>query len=163
MLDAIRDIDPLYMIMGLAGVCIVLFLLIVVLLVKVGRLKKRYQQFMSGSNGKSLEGIILENFDVMNDIVREQRRIDQDMNKVRREYAQSFSKMKVYKYNAFPDMGGDTSFVIALLDENNNGTLLNGMNAQNGTYMYAKEVINGTSQIALSKEEIYTLEECMNQ
>ncbi len=163
MLDAIRDIDPLYMIMGLAGVCIVLFLLIVVLLVKVGRLKKRYQQFMSGSNGKSLEGIILENFDVMNDIVREQRRIDQDMNKVRREYAQSFSKMKVYKYNAFPDMGGDTSFVIALLDENNNGTLLNGMNAQNGTYMYAKEVVNGTSQIALSKEEIYTLEECMNQ
>ena len=163
MLDAIREIDPLYMMMGLAGICIVLFLLIVALLVKVGRLKKRYEKIMSGSNGKSMEGIILENFDVMNDIVREQRRIDHEMNKVQREYSRTFSKMKVYKYNAFPDMGGDTSFVIALLDENNNGTLLNGMNAQNGSYMYAKEIVNGSSQIALSEEEIYTMQECMNQ
>ena len=30
--------------------------------------------------------------------------------------------MEVYKYNAFSDMGGETSFVIALLDHNNNGT-----------------------------------------
>ena len=81
----------------------------------------------------------MKNFDVMNDIVGEQRRIDRDMNKMRKQYSHVFSKMKVYKYNAFPDMGGETSFVIGLLDDNNNGTLLNGMNSQNGAYVYAKE------------------------
>lgn len=106
---------------------------------------------------------IYENFDVMNDIVGEQRRIDRDMNKMRKQYSHVFSKMKVYKYNAFPDMGGETSFVIGLLDDNNNGTLLNGMNSQNGAYVYAKEIVNGESKTALSKEEIITLEDCINQ
>ena len=71
--------------------------------------------------------------------------------------------MEVYKYNAFREMGGDTSFVIALLDKNNNGTLINGMNSQKATYVYAKEVVNGESKVALSKEESETLKNCMNQ
>lgn len=163
MLDMLRSIDPLYMILGLSGALLLAFLLIIVLLVKVSRLKKRYRIFMTGHDGKSMEEKIYENFDIMNDIVGEQRRIDRDMNKMRQQYSHVFSKMKVYKYNAFPDMGGDTSFVIGLLDANNNGTLLNGMNSQNGTYVYAKEIVNGESKTALSKEEIMTLEDCINQ
>lgn len=163
MLDMLRSIDPLYMILGLSGALLLAFLLIIILLVKVSRLKKRYRIFMTGHDGKSMEEKIYENFDIMNDIVGEQRRIDRDMNKMRQQYSHVFSKMKVYKYNAFPDMGGDTSFVIGLLDANNNGTLLNGMNSQNGTYVYAKEIVNGESKTALSKEEIMTLEDCINQ
>lgn len=163
MLDMLRSIDPLYMILGLSGALLLAFLLIIILLVKVSRLKKKYRIFMTGHDGKSMEEKIYENFDIMNDIVGEQRRIDRDMNKMRQQYSHVFSKMKVYKYNAFPDMGGDTSFVIGLLDANNNGTLLNGMNSQNGTYVYAKEIVNGESKTALSKEEIMTLEDCINQ
>lgn len=163
MLDMLRSIDPLYMILGLSGALLLAFLLIIILLVKVSRLKKRYRIFMTGHDGKSMEEKIYENFDIMNDIVGEQRRIDRDMYKMRQQYSHVFSKMKVYKYNAFPDMGGDTSFVIGLLDANNNGTLLNGMNSQNGTYVYAKEIVNGESKTALSKEEIMTLEDCINQ
>ena len=71
--------------------------------------------------------------------------------------------MEVYKYNAFSDMGGETSFVIALLDHNNNGTLLNGMSSQNATYVYAKEIKDGAAKVALSDEEKTTLEKCMNK
>ena len=163
MLDMLRSSDPLYLILGLSGAFLLAFLLIIILLVKVSRLKKRYRIFMTGHDGKSMEEKIYENFDVMNDIVGEQRRIDRDMNKMRKQYSHVFSKMKVYKYNAFPDMGGETSFVIGLLDDNNNGTLLNGMNSQNGAYVYAKEIVNGESKTALSKEEIITLEDCINQ
>lgn len=163
MLDILRSVDPLYMILGLAGALFICFLFIIILLVKVSRLKKKYQMFMTGHDGKSIEEKIYENFDVMNDVVGEQRRVDREVKKVQKMYSHAFSKMKVYKYDAFPNMGGETSFVIGLLDDNDSGVLLNGMNRENGTYVYAKEIINGNSQVALSKEEMVTLEGCMNQ
>ena len=87
----------------------------------------------------------------------------QEIQRIDEEHKSSFSKMEVYKYNAFSDMGGETSFVIALLDHNNNGTLLNGMSSQNATYVYAKEIRNGASKVALSNEEKLTLEKCINK
>ena len=88
----------------------------------------------------------------------EQDFLEQEIQRIDEEHKSSFSKMEVYKYNAFSDMGGETSFVIALLDHNNNGTLLNGMSSQNATYVYAKEIRNGASKVALSNEEKLTLE-----
>ena len=70
MLDILRSVDPLYMILGLAGALFICFLFIIILLVKVSRLKKKYQMFMTGHDGKSIEEKIYENFDVMNDVVR---------------------------------------------------------------------------------------------
>ena len=102
-------------------------------------------------------------FDKLNEIIVEQDFLEQEIQRIDEEHKSSFSKMEVYKYNAFSDMGGETSFVIALLDHNNNGTLLNGMSSQNATYVYAKEIRNGASKVALSNEEKLTLEKCINK
>lgn len=163
MLDILKSIDMMYIIMGLAGFSLFEFLLVIILFVKMGKMKKRYKAFLSGNDGKSLEKSIFEKFDQLEEVAYEQKAIREEMQKVEGEYAKSFSKMKVYKYNAFREMGGETSFVIALLDKNNNGTLLNGMNSQQATYVYAKEIINGKPKVALSKEELIALEDCMNQ
>ena len=37
------------------------------------------------------------------------------------------------------------------------------MSSQNATYVYAKEIKNGTSKVALSNEEKLTLEKCINK
>ena len=75
----------------------------------------------------------------------------------------SYSKMQVLKYNAFKEMGGETSFAIALLDHRNNGIVLNAMSNRYGSYMYVKEIKEGRSEVALSKEEQIVLEDCMNK
>ena len=49
MLDMLRSIDPLYLILGLSGAFLLAFLLIIILLVKVSRLKKRYKIFYDWS------------------------------------------------------------------------------------------------------------------
>lgn len=152
-----------YIVIGLAGVVFLSFILILVLLVKVSNLKKRYEKFLTGKNGKSLEDSIIQKFEKMNEIIVEQDFIEQEMQRIDEEHKKSFSKIKVYKYNAFEDMGGETSFVIALLDHNNDGILLNGVSSQNATYVYTKEVQKGTSKTALSKEESMTLEQCINE
>lgn len=163
MLDILKNVDIMYIIMGFAGFSLFEFILVIILFVKTGKMKKRYNTFLSGNDGKSLEKSIFEKFEQLEEVTDEQKLIHEEMQRIENEYAKSFSKMKVYKYNAFREMGGETSFVIALLDKKNNGTLLNGMSSQNATYVYAKEIVNGKPKVALSKEELIALEDCMNQ
>ena len=163
MTDFFNSVGMEYVIIGLAVALALTLILAIISLVKIGKLKKRYEKFLSGKDGKSLEESITQKFDKIKEIIVEQDFIEQEIQRIDEQHRSSFSKMKVYKYNAFSDMGGETSFVIALLDHNNNGTLLNGMSSQNGTYVYAKEIKDGVAKVALSNEEKLTLEECINE
>ena len=145
----IFGIDLFYILCGLAGVCILALLLIVVLLVKTSGLKKKYRMFMKGENGKSLEKTFVKHFDELERIEENHKILDEEMGRL--------------KYNAFKEMGGETSFAIALLDHRNNGIVLNAMSNRYGSYMYAKEIKEGRSEVALSKEEQIVLEDCMNK
>lgn len=163
MWETIRSVDILYITMGLAALVVLSFLLIIALFIKTSKLKKCYEKFLSGNDGKSLEKSIFDRFEKMENIAQEQNVIEEEINDVRNQYSNTYSKMKIYKYDAFSDMGGETSFVLGLLDKNNDGMLLNSMMSQSGTYVYAKEITGGKSKVALSKEEMITLEDCMNQ
>ncbi len=163
MTNFLNSVSMEYVVIGLAGVLALALILVIVALVKVSILKNRYEKFLSGKDGKSLEESIIKKFEKLNEIIVEQDFLEGEIQRIDEEHRSSFSKMEVYKYNAFSDMGGETSFVIALLDHNNNGTLLNGMSSQNATYVYAKEIKDGAAKVALSDEEKTTLEKCMNK
>ena len=163
MTNFLNSVSMEYVVIGLAGALALALILVIVALVKVSKLKKRYEKFLSGKDGKSLEESIIKKFEKINEIIVEQDFLEGEIQRIDEEHKSSFSKMEVYKYNAFSDMGGETSFVIALLDHNNNGTHLNGMSSQNATYVYAKEIKNGAAKVALSNEEKTTLEKCMNK
>ncbi len=61
-----------------------------------------------------------------------------------------YQKVGIVKYDAFHEMGGDLSFALTMLDENNTGWILNAMHSREGCYTYIKEVIKGESYIELS-------------
>ena len=65
-------------------------------------------------------------------------------------------------YDAFIQLGGMLSFCLALLDENNNGFILNSVHSAEGCYSYTKEIINGESSISLGEEEKQALLKAMN-
>ena len=56
-------------------------------------------------------------------------------------------------------MGGKLSFCLAMLDENNNGFVMNSVHSSDGCYSYTKEIKGGESSLALGKEE----EEALNR
>ena len=74
----------------------------------------------------------------------------------------TFQKIGIIKYDAFNQMGGKLSFCLALLDENNNGFILNSVHSAEGCYSYTKEIINGESSISLGEEEKQALLKAMN-
>lgn len=63
------------------------------------------------------------------------------------------SHATVVRYDAFSDMGGEQSFSLALLDANATGVVLTAINGRSDTRVYAKAVVNGTSDATLSPEE----------
>ena len=58
------------------------------------------------------------------------------------------------RYNAFDDVGSELSFAIALLDNENNGFVINSIYGRSSSNIYAKTIENGTSKYTLSDEEI---------
>lgn len=58
------------------------------------------------------------------------------------------------RYKAFEDVGGDQSFALALLDDDQSGVVLAGLHGRSGDRIYAKPVQQGRSSYALSQEEM---------
>ena len=58
-------------------------------------------------------------------------------------------------------MGGKLSFSLALLDQNNDGFILNSVHSSEGCYSYTKEIKNGECSISLGSEEEVALNKAM--
>lgn len=63
-------------------------------------------------------------------------------------------KVGVVRFNPFPEVGGNQSFVLAFLDKNNNGIVVSSLYGREATRWYVKSVVGGKGKdIELSKEE----------
>ena len=69
MISEYLGFDSDYIILGLAGVVIILLILIIINMVQTGKLKKRYKVFMSGKTAKSLEDTIIKRLDEVDELV----------------------------------------------------------------------------------------------
>ena len=57
------------------------------------------------------------------------------------------------KYDAFQEMGGKFSFSLAMLNEEDDGFVINAVHSREGCYTYIKEIVGGNSIIVLADEE----------
>lgn len=162
MLDIVNQIGLDIVIYALGGtilIVILFFILLIVCMVKIKNLKKKYNSFMDGEDGKSLEKKVLEQFSEVDQMKERMFEIDKHLKKTDEFLLNTYNKMSVVKYNAFQEMGGNLSFVIAMLNERNDGYIMNAMHSsREGCYTYVKTVKNGTSDAPLSEEEKQALE-----
>ena len=101
-----------------------------------------------------MEEIIREKFTDIDILKLDSKKLNQEIEKINENLTITFQKIGVVKYDAFKEMGGKLSFVIALLDKNNDGIILNSVHSsREGCYTYLKEIIKGESFLELSKEE----------
>ena len=71
-------------------------------------------------------------------------------------------KVGIVKYNAYNDTTSNLSFAIALLDENNNGIVLNGIYSREMSSIYAKPITKGKSDYNMTEEEKEAVLKAMN-
>ena len=143
------------------GIMIVLMLIIIILLSvqisKSGRLKKRLDKFLIGKDGMSLEQEIIGLCEDNRFLKSSAEKNKKDIRNLYKQLETAYQKMGIVKYDAFNQMGGQLSFSLALLDENNNGFIINSVHSTDGCYSYTKEIKNGTCSISLGEEEAEAL------
>ncbi|MBA4688355.1 MAG: DUF4446 family protein [Candidatus Galacturonibacter soehngenii] len=154
-------LEPLYLLIGFAVFDLLIFIIAIILMVKLGNLKKKYNIFMKGENGKSLEKMILEKLSEIETLKVSDSKNKDDIKKINDVLLSTFKKVGIVKYDAFNEMGGKLSFAVALLNEKNNGFIINAMHSREGCYTYIKEIINGESYIVLGDEERKALDEAV--
>ncbi len=149
----IGNIDVGILLVILASIILILLILNIVNMSAIHKLKKKYSKFMQGKNAKSLENEIVGLFEDNKFIKNSVEKNKKDIRTLYSKFESSFQKVGIVKYDAFNQMGGNLSFSIALLDENNNGFILNSVHSVEGCYTYTKEVKNGSCKISLGEEE----------
>ena len=159
------EFDLGYLLIGMGAVILLLIIFLILLIVqirKTSKLKKRLDKFLSGKDGASLEKDIAGLYEDNKFLKANTEKNKKDIRTLYKNMESAYQKMGLVKYDAFNQMGGQLSFSLALLDENNNGFIINAMHTREGCYTYIKEIIDGNSVIVLSEEEQEALKRAMD-
>ena len=142
--------DPGILIIGMFVLILLMLIYIYTLHRKQNQLDRKYRAFMRGGRGaKSLDEALENKLESLNNI--------KDIND--KSMGRSYQKMGIVKYDAFKEMGGKLSFACALLNDRDDGFVLNSIHSKDGCYNYIKEIIKGESYLPLGDEEAEALEQ----
>ena len=154
-------IDPGFLILGLAIMTLILFITVIICLIKMSQLYRRYDIFMRGKDAETLEDLIITQMEDINILKIEDKTNKENIRNMHRNLRASFQKLGIVRYNAFQGMGGNLSFAIAMLDYTNSGFIINSVHSREGCYMYLKRVDMGHTEVLLGTEEKEAFEQAL--
>ena len=153
MISEMLGFDSDYIIIGLVALVVIMLIIMIINMVQIFKLKKRYKIFMSGKNARNLEKTLIERLEQVDELLDANAANEKNIKILFNKMRFTFQKVGLVKYDAFNEMGGKLSFSLALLNEKNDGFVMNAVHSREGCYTYVKEIIDGNSIIVLSPEE----------
>ena len=157
------DFQAEYIICGLAGTVLLLLIFDIIQFVKISNLKRRISDLTEGSDG-SLENKIAEKFAQVTELREAQAKNNRDIDIIFKRLKKTYQKSSLYRSDSVADMGGQLSSVIVMLDEKDDGFLINSVHSTTaGTYTYVKKITDGLADVELAEEESLALAEAMGE
>ena len=133
---------------------VMLIILYVLNCIKLSKLRKNYSNFMTKlGKGENINDMLKEYIEKVDSIKKENEEIIEYCRKLDERSNDYLKKIGMIRYNAYKDTGSNLSFALAMLDNKNNGVVLNGIYARDNSNIYAKNIKDGKSEYVLSKEE----------
>lgn len=127
---------------------------LVILTIMVAKEKQFLRDLGKGVVKKDLISILKQHNSSLNIASQTLEKISQKVDKIESANKLHFQKMGFIRFNPFSDTGGDQSFSLCLLDQDNNGIVISSLHTRNTTRLYAKEVVvDGMNQADYSQEE----------
>jgi hypothetical protein len=114
-------------------------------------------------NGNNIEEILKKYIQKVEEVDGTNKEIMEYCNRLEKDISLCIKKIGMVRYSAFKDTGSDLSFALALLNDNNDGVLLNGIYSREMSNIYAKQVNQGKTNVKLSDEEKQALDIALNQ
>ena len=149
--------------LGWVIITIILLLLIITMMAKLSSLNKKYKKFLEKlGNGNNIEEDLETYMYRVEKVEKQNAEIANYVKTLDEDLTRCIQKVGIVRYNAFKDTGSDLSFTLALLDEHNDGVVLNGIYSREMSNIYAKPVENGESSYTMSEEEKLAVQKAIN-
>jgi hypothetical protein len=142
----------------------IIFVLIAInafLLIYFNRTNKKIDLLLEKGNIKDFKDIFLSQKEKNDNLEQDIRGAFLKIKGLENTLEKTIQKIGVVRFNPFNDIGGDQSFIIALLDDKNNGFLISSLFVKEGSRVYAKAVKQGKSDHTLLKEETEAIEKAI--
>lgn len=123
------------------------------------RFNRRWKQLLTHSEGGSLEYTLYETLRRVALMEETLKAHGNHLQQLQSQTDRCLQRVALVRYDAFPDMGGQQSFALALLNEQGDGVVLSGIHSRQEMRVYAKPIQKRTSPIGLSTEEQQALRE----
>ena len=136
-----------------AGLLVVLLVWLVVLHIKLSNLLQRYLRLMQGGDGKSLEQVLDSYLEQAQATAAQVEQLDKVSKQLEKAAKLSLQHLGVVRFDAFPDVAGQQSFAIALVDGYGNGVVLSGITNRQSSRAYAKPLKRWEADYTLTDEE----------
>lgn len=150
-------------ILGLGIAIIILFILLFITMVNLSLFRAKYKKLNKSSKGFSYDDHIINNKKDIEFIKKIQSDTLGQLDVLKEGLKLSYSKVNLYRYNAFEQQGGQLSFILIMLNGQNDGVILHNVHNNDFTYMYGKSVTNGETEEVLTKEEKDQLTKIINK
>lgn len=138
----------------MAALIIILVIINIFTFFKVRKLNEKNKLLFSGKKGENLEDIIIGQSKEIKDLDSEIQELFEISNKIHELAFKGIHNMGLIRFNPFKDIGGDQSFAVALLDGKRSGIVISSLHTREGTRMYVKPVVQGSSEkYPLTEEE----------
>lgn len=145
------------------AILLVLCLVLLVVLVRLMRIEGRFKQLMKGTSGENLETIIKEALLSSQQAKQGLGELKEEYERMRQITATSIQHVGLVRFNAFPDMGSDLSFALALLNRKKDGVVLCCLVGRDDCRIYAKNLVGGSSSYPLSDEEKAAIKKALGE
>jgi hypothetical protein len=149
-------------VVGLAAGIVVLLLLVLWLWRRTRRLGRRLDALTRGEDGRDLTAVLDAHLDKVFAVSSEVDELTVRTAVAEANLRRSFQRIALVRFNPFEDTGGNQSFALALVDANGDGLVLSSLHSRTGTRVYAKSLVGGRSEAALSEEETQAVRDAMS-
>jgi hypothetical protein len=130
---------------------------------RAARLEAHYRALMTGVDGPDLAAALEAYVARLAASERRLSALEAGQADIGARLRRALQRVRVLRYNAYDDAGGEQSFALALLDDAADGVVMSSLVGRAGVRVFAKPVAGGRSAIALTTEEERVLTEAAGQ
>lgn len=142
---------------------LVLIGLVAKLFVNAKKLNHRLKELLETPKGTNIEDLLKSHLselkDINTDLTSAKGRIDTLETKIN----VAKRHMGLVRYDAFEDVGGNQSFVLAIYDDNGDGAIVTSVVGRSECRVYCKPITHGKSERHLTEEEQQAILEAVSK
>ena len=139
--------------LSLILVALVLTIAMIVQSLRLRRLSKRLESLTRGASGENLEQTLNAHLDALNNSMAQMERQEKILSQLQAQLPLCVQQVKLTRFDAFEDVGGEQSFAVAMLDAKGDGLILSSAYSRQDVRVYAKTIKDGKPSHSLSREE----------